>query len=124
MKEKRSLRQRIRSFRHAFNGIRVLFRDETNARIQLLATFAICTLGGFLRIEAWEWAIILLASALVLSLEALNGAVEKLADHLAPERHRTIGLVKDLSAGSVLIAAIFAVILAVLIFLPHLLGAN
>jgi diacylglycerol kinase len=90
----------------------------------LLATLAVCTLGVLLRIETWEWSVILLASGLVLSLEALNGAIEKLADHLAPERHRTIGIVKDLCAGSVLIAAIFAGLLAVLIFLPHLLGGN
>lgn len=68
-----------------------------------------------------EWALVALASALVLSAEAMNTAVEKLADRVSPEKHPLVRDAKDAAAAAVLIAAIGAAVLGVLVFAPALL---
>ena len=68
-----------------------------------------------------EWALLVLASALVLSAEAMNTAVEKLADRVSPERHPLVRDAKDVAAAAVLISAIGAAVLGALVFVPALL---
>ena len=63
---------------------------------------------------------VLFCIALVLSLEMLNTAVEKLADQTHPERHPQIGLVKDVAAGAVLWAAVLSVVIGAIVFWPYL----
>lgn len=116
-----SVRSRAKSFLHAFRGIRILIRKEANARIHLAAVTLVIVLGVVFPLSATEWCLLLLTCGLVLGLEALNAAIERLADHVSEEEHERIARVKDLSAGAVLIASIFATALAALIFLPHLL---
>lgn len=114
------LRERLRSFRHAFNGILVLVLDEANARIHLTATLLTITLGIYFGIGPLEWAAISLCCGLVIGLEALNAAVEELADHVSAEKHERVQKLKDLCAGSVLVAAIAATGVAALIFIPKI----
>ena len=75
-------------------------------------------LGFILAITAIQWLVILLCIGAVFALEIINTAIEALVDHLHPERHPKIGLVKDLAAGAVLIAAILSLIIGCIIFLP------
>ena len=57
---------------------------------------------------------------LVISLEVLNTAIEKLVDVVSPGYAKEAGLVKDIAAGAVLVAAIAAVIAGGIIFIPKL----
>jgi diacylglycerol kinase len=66
-----------------------------------------------------EWALIVFAIASVLAAEAVNTAIERLADALMPERHPLVGAAKDLAAGAVLITAVGAAIVGVLVLGPH-----
>jgi diacylglycerol kinase len=109
---------RLLSFGHAFRGLARLSR-ETNARIHALATVVVVSVGYFLRLAPLEWALIAFAIGLVLSAEALNTAVESLADAVVQERHPLIGAAKDLGAAAVLIAALTAVAIAALVLGPH-----
>ncbi len=109
---------RILSFGHAFRGLARLTR-ETNARIHALAIVIVLSVGYFLELAALEWALIAFAIGLVLSAEALNTAVESLADAAVPEQHPLVGAAKDLGAAAVLIAALTAVAIAVLVLGPH-----
>jgi len=110
---------RILAFGHALRGLARLSR-ETNARIHAVATVVVLGLGYYLRLARLEWALVAFAIGLVVSAEALNTAVESLADAAVPQRHPLVGAAKDLGAAAVLIAALTAVAIAVLVLGPHL----
>jgi len=117
-----SLRARAQSFVDAFRGIAALLANEPNARIHLLATIAATALGAWLGLSASEWCWIALAIALVWVAEALNSALEVLADAVHPARDARIGRAKDLAAGAVLVAAIASAVIGALLFGPRLLA--
>ena len=107
------------SFRHAFAGLRFLM-DENNARFHVFFAIIILSAGFYLKLSAIEWAIIVAQIGLVLVVETLNTAIEKLCDFVSPEYHQLIGKVKDLAAAAVLIMSIVSVIVGIIIFLPKL----
>ncbi len=109
------------SFAHALAGVRVLFSTQRNARIHLLALALVAVAGLVLRIGSGDWALVALASALVLASEAMNSALEFLSDHVAPERHDLVRKAKDLAAASVLLASLGAMAVGALVFLPRIL---
>ncbi|WP_374757842.1 diacylglycerol kinase family protein [Dyadobacter sediminis] len=108
----------MRSFRYAGVGIYNLFRYENNARIHLLACIFVVIAGVFFDISSAEWSLLVIQIGLVWSAEAVNTAVEKLADVVSPEYHPGIKVVKDTAAAAVLILAISAVIVGGIIFIP------
>ncbi len=117
-----SLKKRLQSFQHAWNGLRILWREEPNARIHFVAAMVAFSGAWWLHISAMEWVCIVLCVGMVFSLELVNSALENLADHVTAEQHPTIKRVKDLAAAAVLVAAIVAVVVAVVIFGPKLWG--
>jgi len=118
--EKMDFKKLLRSFGYAFSGILRLVKSEQNARIHLFVTVCAVTAGFVLNITGSEWCVILILIALVWSAEAFNTSIEKLTDHLFHGYHKTARIVKDISAGAVLICAIVAVICGVVIFLPKI----
>ncbi len=110
----------LRSFRHAFAGLRFLM-EENNARFHVFAAVIVLSAGFYFKLSAIEWTIIITQIGLVLAVETLNTAIEKLCDFVSPEYHQLIGKVKDLAAAAVLIMSIVAVIVGIIIFLPKVL---
>lgn len=110
----------LKSFRDAFNGIGILIRTERNFQIHLVAFVLVIAAGFYYNIKMRHFGVILLVSGLVFSLEAINTAIEKLCNEVTEERKESIRIIKDISAGAVLIASLFAVVIAVLIFLPKI----
>ncbi|MDP4636355.1 MAG: diacylglycerol kinase family protein [Crocinitomicaceae bacterium] len=108
------------SLKTAMVGIKTLFTESRNARIQFLLFTIALILGCLLKLTAHEWLWILVSATLVLSLEAVNTSMEVLADLHTTEYHPRIKLLKDISAAAVLIASIFSLIVALLVFWPHL----
>jgi len=108
------------SFKYAFQGLFALLKSERNFQIHLIALIAAVCFGFYFDISRFEWIAILLISAAVLSAEAINSSIEKLCDHLNPEKHNVIKKVKDTAAGAVLILAIFAIIIGLVIFIPYM----
>ena len=119
-KEKFSLKKRARSFGYAFNGIATLLRDEHNSRIHLFAMVCVVVLGLLLGISPTEWCIVALCCGGVLMAEAMNSAVEALADLVSPEFHPLIKKAKDVGAAGVLMMAIAAAAAGLIIFLPKI----
>ena len=117
-----SAKDRIRSFRHAGNGLRVLVSGQHNAWIHATLTGVAIGLGFALRISGLEWCAIVIVIALVWVAEGCNTALELLADAAVPERNEKIGQAKDTAAGAVLVAAIAAATVAAIVFLPRLLA--
>ena len=97
---------------YAIGGLWECWRTEANFRIQIvLAILALIALLVIRPAPVW-WALVGLVSMLVLALEAINSAFERLIDHLHPELHPEIGFIKDLAAGGVLLISIGALIIA------------
>jgi diacylglycerol kinase (ATP) len=117
------LNDRLRSFGHAFRGLKVLLQSQQNARIHAVATVLVLAVGVLLRISTIEWALIVLAILCVWVAEALNTAIEFLVNRISPEPHPLAGKAKDVAAGAVLVAAIGSAIIGVCVFGPHILRA-
>jgi diacylglycerol kinase len=115
-----SFRKRIKSFYYAFSGLKTVLINEHNFRIHLLAAIFAIIAGTLFNISSMEWISITLIIALVLSLEIINSAIEKLADFVSPEKNIKIKAVKDMAAAAVLVAAIASLIIAAIIFIPKL----
>jgi diacylglycerol kinase len=112
---------RIQSFRFAFRGLRTLFRETPNARIELVMALLAVALGFLLHISATEWLAICIVIGMVPACEAMNTAIERLSDYVSQhQKHPIIRKVKDVAAAGVLIAAIAALAVGILIFLPKL----
>ncbi len=116
------LRKRIDAFRHAGRGLATMLRTEAHAKVHAQATLVVVVAGGWVGLDRMEWVAIVLTIAAVWSLEAVNTAIEAICDRVSPEHHELIAIAKDVAAGAVLVAAMAAVLVAVLIFGPHLVG--
>ncbi len=115
-----SFRQRGRSFRYAFWGIKFMVTTQHNFWIHLTAAFGVILAGFLFRISFAEWISIVFAIGLVLSAETFNSAIEQLTDLAHPAMSAKAGRVKDLAAGAVFIAALAAATIGVLIFAPKI----
>jgi diacylglycerol kinase len=114
------IRKRIQSFSHAFNGIFHLFKNETHAQIELGMAILANAFAFYLDLPSDEWLWIIVSCIVVLAAEAFNTAIEVLLNHLHPDLHPAVGLAKDISAAAVLLCSIGALIVGLIIFLPHL----
>jgi diacylglycerol kinase len=110
----------FKSFQVAVQGI-VFAWEGRNFRLQVSAAISAVLLALLLEISTVEWIIILFCIGLVLSLEIMNTSIEKLCDFVQPELDPRIKVIKDLSAGAVLIVAIASAIIGAIIFLPRIL---
>ncbi len=108
------------SFRAAFAGLAFLLRTQAHARWHLLASTLTVTAGLALNVTRGEWLALLLAMALVWTAEVLNTAIEQTCDAVTREQNPQIGRAKDLAAGAVLLASLFAVAVGLVVFVPHL----
>ncbi len=115
-----SLQKRLASFRYAWQGIRYLFQSQVNARIHAVAAVLVVTAGIVCGISPQEWLAIVISVVLVIALEAVNTALETLTDLVSPGNHPLAGKAKDLAAAAVLLAAIGAVVVGLIIFVPRL----
>jgi diacylglycerol kinase len=117
-----SIVERLGSFRYAIHGIVLTVQSQHNAWIHLGVSLAVIIAGFYVGLEINGWLWLITAITLVWAMEALNTAVERLADAAVPEIHPLIGQAKDASAGAVLIAVLAAVLIGLLVLGPPLLG--
>lgn len=110
----------FKSVQYALNGMWLLIISEVNFRIQLCVALFITTLGAFVGLSTLEWILQFLVIGMVLVAEAVNSAIEKLADFVHGEQHKKIGEIKDIAAAAPAIAALVALIIAGLIYLPKI----
>jgi diacylglycerol kinase (ATP) len=115
-----SFTARLHSFRYALAGLRTLLLTQHNAWLHAAATAVVVAAGLVLGLSRAEWCWLVLAMTLVWMAEALNTALEFLADAVTQEFHPLILQAKDVAAAAVLIAAIGALVIGLLVFGPHL----
>ncbi len=112
------MKARLRSFGYAMNGIRLVFGKEPNMNIHLVFVVLVVVCGFIFHISITEWIVCALCFGLVISLEMVNSAIERLVNMVSPERQPQAGAIKDIAAGAVLVAAICAAIVGLVIFVP------
>jgi diacylglycerol kinase (ATP) len=117
---KEYIANRIRSFGYAIRGIGTLVCTQPHARIHLLASLTVVGTGVYVHLRRWEWVAVLVCMGMVWMAEALNTALEFLADEVTLERRERIRKAKDVAAGAVLISAIIAVAVAAMVLENHL----
>jgi diacylglycerol kinase (ATP) len=115
-----SIRARIRSLRFAFDGIAAFFQREHNAWLHFMATVSILTLSALVGIDKGELLALVIAIGFVWVAEMFNTCIEWVMDFVSEQRHPKIKLIKDLASGAVLVAAITAVAVGAIIFIPKL----
>ena len=114
------LKFRILSFKYAFRGLWLLVKSEHSVIAQVFIAVVLICLGFYFKISQQDWINQLLVIGLVLGIEGMNTAVEKLADFVHEDQHPRIGFIKDISAGAVAFAALFGFVVVALIYLPYL----
>lgn len=120
MKDNRFIKGRLKSFVYAFQGAYKLVTTEHSVMVQFSIGILITIAGFWFKITATEWMLQILAIGLVLGIEGVNTAIEKIADFIHPQYHERIGFIKDIAAGAVFFAAIAALSIGVIIYYPKI----
>ncbi|WP_396195797.1 diacylglycerol kinase family protein [Flavobacterium sp.] len=109
---------RLKSVGFAVKGAFKLITTEHSVMVQSSLAVLMIMAGFYFEIDRYEWMMQILAFGLVLGIESLNTAVEKVADFIHPEYHEKIGFIKDIAAGAVMFAALAALAVGLLIYVP------
>jgi diacylglycerol kinase (ATP) len=120
IQDKRFVSGRIKSIGFAVKGAFKLVSTEHSIMVQFSIMLLMIFAGFYFHISSIEWMLQVLAFGLVLGIEGVNTAVEKIADFIHPEFHDRIGFIKDIAAGAVLFAATSALTVGALIYVPKL----
>lgn len=119
-----NVREFFRSIRYACRGLRYVYKQEQNFRIQLVATAVVLLLIPIVGVTAQQAIVLVLVAVLVLVLEVLNTTLEKFVDLLKPRLHYLVEVIKDLMAAAVFLMSLIAAVIGALIFLPYFLTAR
>lgn len=112
------LRSRAQSFRYAFSGWWFVIRTQKNAWIHAVVSIVVVAVSIWLKLSARDWAIVVIAIAMVWTAEFINTALEAVVDITSPDEHRLAKVGKDVGAAAVLIAAVSAALIGFLILGP------
>jgi diacylglycerol kinase len=110
----------VKRFKYAFNGIFHALINEANFRIQVLYTIVVIYAGIYFSISHTDWALIVLSLGFLLSAEMVNTAVENVIDHVTHHYDESARIIKDLSAGFVLVTAICTLLVGIIVFSPYI----
>ncbi len=113
---------RLKGIKYAVKGFFLLLTTENSIISQSIIALVFTGLGFYCDISRVDWALQVFALGLILSTESLNTAVEKICDFVHPDHHAKIGFIKDVASGAVAFAALTALIIGLLIYVPHLMG--
>ncbi len=105
---------------YARNGLKLIYKNERNFRIDLLVTVFVICAGVFFQISHFEWIAISLVVSMVFISEVMNSAIEALCDTVSQDFKVNIKYAKDVSAGAVLVSALVSVITGIIVFLPYI----
>lgn len=114
------MKEFIRSFVYALQGIWAGIRGQRNLKFQLAVAVVVVGAGFYLSITVFEWCIILFCIALVIGLELVNTALENLVDLVTLERNPLAGKIKDIAAGAVLTVSVISLVIGLIIFRKYL----
>jgi len=110
----------LKRMRQALNGITLSWESELTMRVHIVAVVLVSLTGVWVGLSATEWAIVFSLYGLIMGLELVNSSIEALCDFVQPHDHPAMKRTKDLAAGAVLMASVFAVAAAIVLFYPKI----
>lgn len=116
------VRTLAQSFGYARDGVREALKLEPNFRIHVFMAIIFSLLGLFFGLTLVEWLLLLFAITFVITMELVNTVLEALVDLVSPEIHKKAKYAKDVSAAAVMLSAFSAIIVGIILFLPHLIN--
>jgi diacylglycerol kinase (ATP) len=116
--EQFSFRARANSFKFSYEGLKGFFRREHNSWIHFVATVAVFVLAAIVGVDKTELLALVFAIGFVWVAEIFNTCIERIMDHTSPAIHPDVKFIKDLASGGVLVAAITAVVVGLIVFIP------
>ena len=117
-----SVKSLYKSFSAAFAGLKYAFKHEQNFRLQILIALLVLIATAVFPLKVWEVILVILLLVAVLAMELLNTVMEYFADLLKPRLHHYVSVIKDMMAAAVLITSLGALLIGLIIFLPHFIG--
>ncbi len=111
---------RLKSVKYTIVGAKKLLTTEHSVMVQASIGVLLIFAGFYFDISREEWMMQILATGLVLAIEGMNTAVEKICDFIHPNYHERIGFIKDIAGGAVLFAALSSIAVGLLIYVPKL----
>lgn len=120
MSDKGFVHTRLQAIKIALAGIKHVLITQPNARIHAGFTLAVFLLAGVLKLPRLEWIILLFTVGLVWAAEIFNTAVEIAVDVISPDYDPNAKIIKDISAGAVLVSVLVSIVVGLLIFGPPL----
>ncbi len=115
-----SLRRLKTSFLYAFRGLKYVLKTEQNFRIHTLCAFVVLILAFYLNFSDWKMVVLILLVMVILTVEMINTALERLTDLLKPRLNHYVSLVKDIMAGAVFLTVCASLLIGVVLFAPYL----
>ncbi len=115
-----SVIKRLKSFLYAFNGLKILIREEHNFRIHIIAAVIAIIFSILFKLNSYEWMAILFSIGFVFVTEIVNTAIENIANFVSPSKNENIKKIKDLSAAAVLVSALTALSIGLIVFIPKI----
>ena len=110
------------SFRYALAGLAYVLRTQRNFRVHSCLGLVVFIAGAILGLSWLELAVLVGVIMAVLLAELLNTIIETAVDLVAPEYHPLAKIAKDVAAGAVLLMAFGAVLIGLLVFVPHIIA--
>ncbi len=108
-----------KSFIYAGRGLLKTFREEQNLKIQAVIGLVAVCFGHYFAISRGEWLALILVIGLVILIEIINSAIERVTDVLKPRINGYVKEIKDIMAAAVMLASIVAVVIGLIIFIPY-----
>lgn len=115
-----SIKRFLRSFGYARQGLKYIWKNEQNFRIQVSIALAVIAAMIVFQVATWQAVVLTMLIIFVLVLEIANTIFETLIDFLKPRLHSYVQIIKDMMAAAVLLAAVGSAIIALMIFVPYL----
>lgn len=116
MEFKFKLKGLANSFGYAGKGIRYCLRCERNFRIHIVTALFVTIFSFFYDFTAAEKCVLVLTFGFVMSAEIINTAIEYTVDHISQAYSTYAKVIKDVSAGAVLVSALSAVTVGIILF--------
>lgn len=113
-------RQHTISVKHALDGVIYTFKTQPNFQVHSILAILAIAMSVYFQVSTAEWAVILFIIGLVFITEMINTSIESVVDLATDQFHEKAKTAKDVSAGMVLITALIAVLVGILIFVPHI----
>jgi len=115
-----SIKRLFKSFRYAIKGMMKTLREEQNLHIQSIAAIIVVVLGAYFNLTRIEWIALILVIGLVIIMEVVNSAIERVTDMLKPRLNTYVKEIKDIMAAAVMLASIIAVLVGLIVFMPYI----